>query len=92
MGTIYNRNPRMEQVDMAMYRATLLAKTRRKIAEAEGKRGETLERSEVEAIVREAWHKWENLLNPEENTGEEFERRGHEIEAPDFLRRIMERR
>ena len=92
MGTIYHRNPRMEQVDNAIYRATLLAKTRRKVAEAERKRGKALEKSEVEAIVREEWRRWENLLSPKETTGEEYERFEEKFESPDLLRQLMERR
>ena len=91
MGTIYHRNPRMEQVDIAIYRATLLAKTKRKVAEAERK-GTPLEKSEVEAIVREEWQRWENLLSPKETTGEEYERSEEKFESPDLLRQLMERR
>lgn len=96
MGTIYHRNPRMEQVDIAIYRATLLAKARRRVTEAEIKRGEALEKGEVEAIVREEWRRWENLVSPEETTAEEFvgdgERRGQKLESPELLRKLMERR
>jgi len=92
MGTIYHRNPRMEQVDISIYRATLLAKARRKVAEAERKRGEPLEKSEVEAIVKEEWRRWENLLSPRETTEEEYERSEEKFESPDLLRKLMERR
>jgi len=91
MGTIYHRNPRMEQVDIAIYRATLLAKTRRKAAEAVRK-GTPLEKSEVEAIVREEWRRWENLLSPKETTGEESEWPEEKFESPDLLRKLVEKR
>ena len=44
----------MRKANSAIYRATLLARVRRKVAEAGGK---SLETSEVEAIVREEWRK-----------------------------------
>jgi len=92
MGTIYHRNPRMDQVDIAIYKATLLAKARRKVAEAERKKGDPLEKSEVEAIVREEWRRWENLLSPKETTGEKYERSEEKFESPELLRQLMERR
>ncbi len=82
----------MEQVDIAIYRATLLAKTRRKVAEAERKKGGPLEKSEVEAIVREEGRRWENLLSLEETTAEEYERSEEKFESPELLRKLMERR
>ena len=81
----------MEQVDIAIYRATLLAKTKRKVAEAEGK-GAPLEKSEVEAIVSEEWRRWEKLLSPKETTGEEYEKFEEKFESPDLLRKLVERR
>ncbi len=51
-----------------------------------------MEKSEVEAMVREEWRRWENLFSPKETTDEEYERFEEKFESPDLLRQLMERR
>ena len=68
----------MEQVDIAIYRATLLASVRRKVAESGGK---SLRKGEIEAIVRAEWQRMAKALGS-----------GEESESPDFVRKLVEGR